>query len=170
MDESAIPNRTCIACGDPVTRHRYRGRMVKRYVYCGARCFREKPIEVVEIELMYAGRAERRPQIHDILIETGRTFPRMDDWAQALHVSLPYLYTMLERYFQIRAPHPITGEMAWRPMEPDEFRAAYLNGAGIGLPINRELDAVRGALAQPNEVAGTGEFVQHRHEAFAAAA
>lgn len=147
MDGSAaIPQRFCIACNERVKRHLYRGRMTKRYVYCGEKCFREKPIAVVEIELLFVGRASTRPDIRTLLVQTGRAFPRMDDWADSLKCSVPYLYTMLERYFQIQEAHPITEELVWRPMTPNEFRRHHLGGAGIDLPENTLFDKMRALL------------------------
>lgn len=96
--------------------------MEKSWLYCSQKCHREKPIAIVEAELVFSGRAEHRPDIRYLLTETARVYTRMEDWADALNISVPYLYTSLRRYFRVRITHSVTGELCERAMKPDEFR------------------------------------------------
>lgn len=97
--------------------------MEKSWLYCSTKCHRLKPIAIVEAEIVFSGRAEYRPDIRYLLAETAKLYTRMEDWASALNISVPYLYTSLRRYFRIREPHPVTGEVSERSMRPDEFRS-----------------------------------------------
>lgn len=139
--------RFCITCGNEITKHTYRQRMGKRFLYCSETCFRDCPMGVVDIELAFVGRADVRPNIREVLVRTARTYERMDDWAQALHVSVPYLYTMLTRYFTLTYEHPVTGETVERPMTPEEFRRKYVGHAVTAQTAPGDFDFARAAQA-----------------------
>lgn len=120
--------RLCIVCGGEVTKHLFPSRQRKPWLWCSRRCYRWKPQKVISIEMRFGG--ERRADIRWILIKTAREFQNLHDHAQALGVSVPYLYTMVKRYFRIetgkrtKAGVPVT-----RGLSMTQFVDRYARGA-----------------------------------------
>lgn len=91
--------RLCATCDGPITRNLFPGRLQKEFVYCCPGCFVYKPPKVIRIERRFGGVYRR--DIRDILIETTRLFGTLKAQAAHLGVSVPYLYRMVRRYFDV---------------------------------------------------------------------
>lgn len=120
--------RVCIVCGDEVTKHLFPSRQRKPWLWCSRRCYKWKPQKVVSIEMRFG--LHQRADIRWIIIKTAKDFQNLHDHAKALDVSVPYLYTMVRRYFRVETGRrdakgiPIT-----RGLSMDEFVERYARGA-----------------------------------------
>lgn len=97
------PNRKryCAACDRPITKHTFPSRMGKQFLWCSFECYKWKPPRVIAIELRY-GSGDRRKDIRQILIETTGQFDTLGSQCRDIGVSIPYLYTMVDRYFGMK--------------------------------------------------------------------
>ena len=94
--------RTCVACGDQITKHLFPSRLAKPMLWCSFSCYKWKPPKVIWIELKFG--KTYRIDIRWVLIETTKRFDNLQAQCFALDVSIPYLYTMVKRYFGMPLP------------------------------------------------------------------
>jgi len=81
----------CVVCGKPIENVSIQ-RKTRPYLWDCRECFRKKPRKIISLEFEFG------LDIVDILKETTRRYGNIKAQCEALGVSIPYFYTIIDKY------------------------------------------------------------------------
>ena len=82
----------CVVCGKAIENANLQ-RKTRDFLWCSRKCYSEKPRKIIALE------RRNGKSIQEILIETTKKYQNINSQQNALHVSTPYLYQIIRKYF-----------------------------------------------------------------------
>jgi len=86
-----LESRKCVVCGTQIENVSIQ-RMLRPYLWCSRECFQEKPRKIINLEHTFG------EDIVQILKNTTRRYGNIKAQCGALGISIPYFYSIVEKY------------------------------------------------------------------------
>lgn len=87
----SIETPKCAVCGKPIENVSIQ-RILRPYLWCSRVCFEFKPRKIIKLEKKY------ETDIVDVLKETTRVYGNIKAQCDALGISIPYFYSIVNKY------------------------------------------------------------------------
>lgn len=81
----------CVVCGKEIENVSIQ-RILRPYLWCSRKCFEYKPRKIIKLEKKY------KEDIVDVLRETTKTYGNIKAQCDALGISIPYFYSIVNKY------------------------------------------------------------------------
>jgi len=87
----SIETPKCVVCGKEIENVSIQ-RILRPYLWCSRKCFEYKPRKIIKLEKKY------KDDIVGVLKETTRTYGNIKAQCDALGISIPYFYSIVNKY------------------------------------------------------------------------